>query len=205
MSSTGRQLVRERRGAGAGAGPPRPHPATEPSSQCSRSLWLSNSPPSLSEAQAGASLWTLLPLQWSTQEMIPAVSADGPGRPDLRNLGGGLNTSTEGPAASQGSGRVALRALRELEAAVHTCGLSVKQEPRDSDRKPFHHPGFIGTPPRDRRGLQELLPASPLFVRSRCQSSGHRSPGASSQEVSEGRSPGRLPPVRIPGHSCTFL
>ena len=140
-----------------------------------------------------------------TEEMIPAVSAEGPGRPDFRNLGGGLNTSTEGPAASQGSSRVALRTLRELDAAVHTCGLSVKQEPRDSDCKPFHHPEFIGTPPRDRRGLQELLPASPLSVRSRCQSSGHRSPGASSQEVPEGRSPGRLLPVRMLGHSCTFL
>ena len=119
-----------------------------------------------------------------TEEMIPAVSAEGPGRPDLRNLGGGLNTSTEGPAASQGSGRVALRTLRELDAAVHTCGLSVKQEPRDSDCKPFHHPEFIGTAPRDRRGL--LADSQPAHCPSGLVA---RAVGTEAQEPPRRRSP----------------
>ena len=71
------------------------------------------------------------------------------------------------------SPRVDLGTLKELDTALHMCGLSVKQEPHGSDHKPFHHPGVIGTPLRDRWGHEELLPASPLFVRSRCQTSGH--------------------------------
>lgn len=96
-----------------------------------------------------------------TEEMIPAVSAEGPGQPDLRNLDGGLNTSTEGPAASQGSGRVDLRTLRELDAAVHTCGLSVKQEPHDSDHKPFHHPGVHRDTPEGQAGTPGAAPSQP--------------------------------------------
>lgn len=74
-----------------------------------------------------------------------------------------------------------------------------------TDHKPFHHPGSIGTPLRDRRGHKELFPASPLFVRSHCQTSGHWGSGASSQEVSEGHSPGQLLLCRIPGHRAAFL
>ena len=46
-----------------------------------------------------------------TEEMIPTVDIEGPGQPDVRNLGGGLNSSAKGPAASQGSGRVDLLLL----------------------------------------------------------------------------------------------
>ena len=56
------------------------------------------------------------------------------------------------------SPRVDLGTLKELDTALHTCGLSVKQEPHDPDHKPFHHPGVIGTPLRDRRGAAPSQP-----------------------------------------------
>ena len=58
-----------------------------------------------------------------TEEMILAVGIEGPGQPDVRNLGGGLNSSTKGPAASQGSGRVDLLLLVLLSrfSCVRLC------------------------------------------------------------------------------------
>ena len=74
---------------------------------------------------------TVSPAVVDPEEMIPAVGTEGPRRPNLRNLGRGLNSSTKGPAASQGSGRVDLGTLKELDTALLTCGLSVKQEAHD--------------------------------------------------------------------------